>query len=82
MACLSHFTYSFLESQIVSGMYTPEKAAEFMIDSDFSKYVSSGFTDSGSADEPKLSSESKGEIIESKNEKDIVMEIAAEAQKK
>ena len=31
-------------------MYTPEEAAEFMVDSDFSEGVSSDFNDSGSDD--------------------------------
>lgn len=53
-----------------------------MTDSDFSKGISLGFTDSGRADVAKLTSETKGEIIESKNEQNVVMEIADEAQKK
>ena len=61
-------------------MYTPEEAAEFMVDSDFSEGVSSDFTDSGSDDQPELSSETK-QVIESENELDIIMEFIDEAQK-
>lgn len=62
-------------------MYTPKEAAEFMIDSDFSEVVSSEFANSGSDDEPKLSSETKEEVIESENEQHFVMKFVQEGQK-